>query len=467
MTLKKRLYWIVALVALLALAAAAVTATPQLTSGGGAKRGDDANSPDGDGECEELITQPPLGDLASLPIAPDSERVDLCMPEFSNPTEITNPLFPISDLHSTVLLGTVDGLPFRTETTLLPDAKTITWNGERVETRVSQYHAYLDGRIHEVALDFYAQADDGSVWYFGEDVFNFEDGVVADMNGTWLAGKDGPAAMIMPADPQVGDVYRPENAPPFVFEQVTVKSVGVMVNGPQGRLGGAIIIEELHADGALEDKTFAPGYGEFLTGGGGEVEALALAVSTDALPSPVPAELQSMLAGALDVSDAAGAGDWVAASAALGDMTSDWTAFQASGDQPPLLEAAMNDALAALDSLVSAHDAAGTQNVALDTAQAALDFQLRHREPSEIDLARFDLWTRQVLPDVAAEESGSVAGDAATLTRIWARFGHTVDASDARSIDKELRDLDRAAQREDLDAAAAAATRLGEIIAGL
>jgi hypothetical protein len=29
---------------------------------------------------------------------------------------------------------------------------------------LSQYLAYLDGRITEVALDRYAQADDGSVW---------------------------------------------------------------------------------------------------------------------------------------------------------------------------------------------------------------------------------------------------------------------------------------------------------------
>ena len=33
------------------------------------------------------------------------------------------------------------------------------------------------------------------------------------------------AAMIMPADPKVGDVYRPENIPGFVFEEVTVKAV--------------------------------------------------------------------------------------------------------------------------------------------------------------------------------------------------------------------------------------------------
>src|SRR3989304_670506 len=99
--------------------------------------------------------------------APDSERVDLAQPSFSDPTNITNPLFPVSQQHSVLLLGTVDGKPFRSEVTLLPDTKTVEWNGRQIEALVSQYAAYLDGRIHEVALDFYAQADDGSVWYFG------------------------------------------------------------------------------------------------------------------------------------------------------------------------------------------------------------------------------------------------------------------------------------------------------------
>ena len=39
---------------------------------------------------------------------------------------------------------------------------------------------------------------------------------IGDTHGTWIAGIDGPAAMIMPADPRPGDVYRPENIPGLV-----------------------------------------------------------------------------------------------------------------------------------------------------------------------------------------------------------------------------------------------------------
>jgi hypothetical protein len=141
-----------------------------------------------------------------------SKRVDLAKPSFENPTQITNLFFPISDLHSVLLLGHVDGKPFRTETTLLPGTGKVTWDGKEIPVLVSQYIAYLDGRITEAAIDRYAQADDGSVWYLGEDVFDYENGMVTLTEGTWLAGEEGPAAMIMPAEPKVGDVFRPRTS---------------------------------------------------------------------------------------------------------------------------------------------------------------------------------------------------------------------------------------------------------------
>ena len=70
----------------------------------------------GDGSSNESTPVPqPTGaqleasGLAKLPLAPDSKRVDLATPPFSHPTDVTNPLFPISKLHSAVLNGTIDG----------------------------------------------------------------------------------------------------------------------------------------------------------------------------------------------------------------------------------------------------------------------------------------------------------------------------------------------------------------------
>jgi hypothetical protein len=45
--------------------------------------------------------------------------------------------------------------------------------------------------------------------------------------------------------------------------EVTVKSTGQRVPGPRGTVHGALGIRELQMDGKTEDKTVAPGYGEF------------------------------------------------------------------------------------------------------------------------------------------------------------------------------------------------------------
>jgi hypothetical protein len=323
-----------------------------------------------------------------------------------------------------------------------------------VPTRIHQYVAYSGGRILEVALDWYAQADDGSVWYFGEDVFNYEDGVVADTHGTWLAGRDGPPGMIMPADPAVGDVYRPENIPGLVFEQVTVESTGQRASGPRGAVDGALVVRELHLDGATEAKTFAPGYGEFSAGGGGDRETVALAVPVDAAGGPAPAELAALVDGARAAFVAAGAGRWPAASARVQAMTAAWG--RVGGDQPELLAGQLATALDGLGGAVGARDPGRARQAALRVEQAALDLRLRHRPPAEVDLDRLDLWARQLLVDAAARDQGAVAGDTATLQVIWDRSGHAAGPAAARRVEDALRVLRDTAGEEDLTAAAAA-----------
>jgi len=365
-----------------------------------------------------------------LPIFPGSDRVDLDAPSFSNPASVTNPLFPIAQLHSAILLGTVDGLPFRTETTLLNYVETINLGDEEIDVLVSQYMALIDGRIEEVALDWYGQAGDGSVWYFGEDVFNYENGLLADTDGTWVTCEDGPAAMIMPDNPQVGDVYRPENAYPIVFEEVVVKAVGQTVNGPSGPVSGAIVVEELHMDGTKEDKTFAPGYGEFFTGSGGDVEAIALAVPTDALAGPPPNSLVTVLDGAYSVFDAAHAQDWSAATATLSSMNTAWNSYQAGG-VPPMLETQMDDALVALGAAITAADPTAARHAALDVAIAASDFELRYRPRVEIDYIRLDLWARRLQVDTEANDVAGIASDVTILEWVWDRLAPPAEESAA------------------------------------
>jgi hypothetical protein len=398
--------------------------------------------------------------LNSLRVAPVDRRLDLVAAPFSNPTEVTNPLFPIGRLSSVVLNGRVDGKVFRTETTLLPETRVIEWSpGQCVKTLVSQYVAFLDGRIQEVALDFYAQADDGSVWYFGEDVYNYVNGAVADTSGTWLAGKEGPAAMIMPANPKVGDVNRPENIPGLVWEEVATKTVGKTVQGPRGPVMGAMVGRELHDDGTYSDKTFAPDYGEFFTAHEGDVEALALAIPTDSLPGPAPSELAQLSGGADRVFRLAGANRWRAASRVMAVIRAAWRAHRADG-VPPRLVPPTNRALRALERKVALQRSGRARDAALDLLQSALDLQLRYRPPAEIDRARFELWLQQARVDAGAERRAALSGDVATLEWLRDRFARRLDSVAVTRIDTLLERLRGNATDGELMAAARTAAKL-------
>ena len=447
----------------LGLTAALVTAGCTDEAGSVSASGESASAQASD-EPSRTISQPAVP--SRIPVAPESERVDLTMPTFSDPTNVTNPLFPVSLQESVLMLGHVDGKPFRTEVTLLPETRIIEWEGQRVETLVSQYNAYLGGRIEEVAYDYYAQADDGSVWYFGEDVFDFRDGAIVVTEGTWLAGRDGPAAMIMPGDPQIGDVYRTENAPGFVFEEVTVRSVDEQLDGPMGPIDGGLLADELHSDGTTEQKIFAPGYGEFSTSGGGDVEALALAVPTDAISEPVPSELTALSSGALDVFDTAGSGDWKAASATVRDMEAAWDTVR-GGNVPRLIEPRMDEALRVLARTVRSRQATAARDAAIQAARSSFDLQLPYRPVAEIDLARMDLWAAQLLVDEAAGVAGGVGADAFALDYVRDRIRVAVDARDLTRINTELGTIQVAVVDDDLALAAAAAERLRRTLAEL
>jgi hypothetical protein len=369
--------------------------------------------------------------IECLPLAPDSRRID------------------------------------RAAVTLLPGTKATTWNGRSVPNRIHQYVAYSGGRILEVALDWYAQADYGSVWYFGQDVFNYEDGVVADTHGTWLTGKDGPPGMIMPANPATGQIYRPENIPGLVFEEVTVKSTGQRVPGPRGMIEGALVISELHVDGATEDKTFAPDYGEFSAGGGGDLEAVALAVPADAVGGAPPASLAVLTGGARSAFAAAAAGGWESVVSRAEAMSAAWAAFKRADGSgaPELLVGQMTGALDALAKAVDARDPARTRQAALWVEQAALDLELRHRPTAEVDLDRLDLWARQLRVDAAARDTGAVAGDVATLQVIWDRSGHIAAPAAAKRVTAGLAALGKAVGGKDPRAAAAAVPALRDAVA--
>ncbi|HTE65758.1 MAG TPA: hypothetical protein VK736_05825, partial [Candidatus Binatia bacterium] len=383
--------------------------------------------------------------------------VDEDMPEFTNPTAITNQLFPMGELQQVVQLGIDGGSPLRVEVTLMPETRTIEWEGRRVETLVSQFISYRDGRILEVTYDYFAQADDGSVWYFGELVDNYGEGRVANHTGAWLAGEDGPPGMIMPAEPQQDDVYHPENIPGVVFEEVTVLETGLVADGPLGEITGAIRVREHLMEGSVEEKIFAPGYGEFQTEASDEFVTVALALPTDAREGDPPAELAHIAEAARLIFDSVSAEDWPTITDALNEITAAWGAMEA-GPTPPLLAEQMTKALADLVTAAEGREGDAARQAAVDTAFAASDVAMQYQDATLIDLERMELWARRLIADGAS--AASVRGDVATLETIWHRVRHAVESADLDSLEEQLAVARAAADANDTGAALAAGEAL-------
>jgi hypothetical protein len=120
---------------------------------------------------------------------------------------IDNPYAPFGVGRTWVYEKTTDEGVERVEIEVLDETKTILG----IEATVVKDTVFLDGERVEDTRDWLAQDMDGNVWYLGELALNYEDGELADIEGSWEAGVDGAKpGLWMKADPMVGDVYRQE-----------------------------------------------------------------------------------------------------------------------------------------------------------------------------------------------------------------------------------------------------------------
>lgn len=295
-----------------------------------------------------------------------------------------------------------------------------------------------------------------------EDVATYVDGVIDSDEGTWLVGRDGPLAMIMPGRPQSGQVYRPENAPGFAFEEVRITEVDVELDGPLGKVLGCMVADQVHLDGRHDEKAFCPGYGETLTALDGNLEAICLAVPADALATPSAAELDALSNAANDLWAAADGGDFATVTPILGTIRALWTSLRPGA--PTNLAPEMERAIVRAETQALAARKHETKAASIEVARWALDLHLRHHRVHEIDRARFELWLRQVIVDADLGDVLGVIGDVATLEWVRDRIAHTFSASDRDALDAILAELRSAADAGLLSAANAAAEDLRRLV---
>jgi hypothetical protein len=177
----------------------------------------------------------------------------LCSPQGEFTLESTNPYFPMDVGQQWILEGGGE----KVQISVLDETVEVAG----VMTRVIEEREWEDDEMVEISRNFFAQAADGTVCYFGEDVEMYEDGQVVSREGEWRADEPGSRpGIIMPANPDIGMKFQMEVG--RASDEGLIVAVGETRSVPAGTFTETIRVREIDpSDNEEEDKLFARGVG--------------------------------------------------------------------------------------------------------------------------------------------------------------------------------------------------------------
>ena len=173
--------------------------------------------------------------------------------------EITNPYLPLLPGQQTVLEGPDGSRTGRVQITVLDDVEIVAG----VTTRVVEEREWIDDQLVEVSRNYFVQAPDGSVCYYGEEVDDYKDGELAGHGGAWRVGEGGALpGILMPGDPIVGVAYAQEIAPGVAEDAAIIMEVGVPFDAPAGAFADTLVTQDVDPiGGGVDPKRYARGVG--------------------------------------------------------------------------------------------------------------------------------------------------------------------------------------------------------------
>jgi hypothetical protein len=238
----------------------------------------DGDKPDesGDGTSQETTSDE---------IAPDEDNNETIEVDFEDleefdydnfdrPTHIDNQWLPMQPGNHWVFEGSTDEdgerIPHRIEFTVTGLTKEI----DGVPTVVAWIEDYADDELVEAEIAFYAQDDDGNVWYLGEYPEEYEDGEFVDAPA-WIAGlEDAQAGIKMIAQPRLGTASYAQGWAPAVewTDRGQVYKMGQLTCVPADCYDDVLVIDEFNEEepGAIQLKYYARGTGNVRVGFRGE-----------------------------------------------------------------------------------------------------------------------------------------------------------------------------------------------------
>jgi hypothetical protein len=219
--------------------------------------------------CDETAPTSPIEELSAANglAAAASQTLDpaLCAidrPGYTLGSE--NDFFPLGVGSWWKFRGQEDGTLLELRITVLNQTEEVGG----VTTRVVEEREWEDGDLLEVSLNYYAEASDGTVCYFGEavDIYD-ENGDIVSHDGAWRADDPGNApGIFMPSDPEPGMTYQMERAPGIAEDTATIRRSG-RVRVPAGTFRETIRVSEFNPlDGGTGTKIFAEDAGLIIDG---------------------------------------------------------------------------------------------------------------------------------------------------------------------------------------------------------
>lgn len=161
-----------------------------------------------------------------------------------------NPYFILQPGYQLFLEGEEDGETVAVLITVLNATKRIDVPGVgTVVTRVVEEREWVDDELAEVSRNFFAICErTNDVFYFGEDVDNYENGVIVNHDGTWRVGINGAMpGIIMPGTFLLGSRYFQEQAPGIAEDLAEHVAMGLTVRTPAGTFKDCVKVKESSA----------------------------------------------------------------------------------------------------------------------------------------------------------------------------------------------------------------------------
>jgi hypothetical protein len=198
---------------------------------------------------------------------------------FTHSTSVTNPYLPLVPGTEFTWKGQAFDDGERVARSITTTVTDVTKVVDGVRTVVAWDRDSTDGDLEEVELTFYAQDDEGAVWYFGEYSEEYDDTRIVK-SPMWLGGLRGamPGVMMQSA-PRPGTASYAEGwggSDVNWTDRGKVDNAGESTCVPVGCYNDVVVIDEFNLDepGKHQLKYFAPQVGGIRTGwrGAAEVE---------------------------------------------------------------------------------------------------------------------------------------------------------------------------------------------------